>query len=193
MPITYTVPTSGSTVEALTSRALESIPPDARSATRPREELKAIVWSLALVECQLATWIRMLFIATAVGPWLDQHGEDRDMGRRNGEDDDAYRARMPQVADANTAGSVAAAADAVLAGAGVAGSAYVVEIWRDAIFCDLHFCDSERVLGPGPAMVVILPAATPESVARSVYDATRATKSAGVYILVFPSLTGGKP
>lgn len=193
MPIPYTVPTTGSVEQALTSRALESIPPDARSPTRAREELLAVIWGLALVEAQLATWIRMLYIGTAVGVWLDQHGDDRQMLRRTDEDDDTYRSRLPYTEDACTAGAVAAAADAVLVGSAIAGSAYVVEVWADAVFCDRGFCDRDVVLGPGPAMVVILPPTTPEAVARSVYDAANAIKLGGVALLVFPSITGGKP
>lgn len=192
MPIAYTV--GGGIFDPLERRALESIPPDARSPDRDREELLAIVWALVLVECQLATWLRMAMIRYAVGAWLDAHGANVDLARRLGEEDDAYRARIPQVADAITVGALEAIADEVLAGAGVAGSSYIVEVWGgDAFFCDVSFCDVTEVLGPGPSIIVILPPTTSEGVARSVYEAVRVKKLGGVYHLVFPSVTGGKP
>lgn len=194
MPLSYQIPSDGRRSDALKKRALQSIPPDARSPTRPQEDILAVVWALVMVDCQLATWLRMAWIKWAVGAWLDLHGGNYGKLRRSGELDDVYRDRIPKVDDACTPTACVEAARDALAAGGIAGDVYLTEVWASGLFCDVSSCDNtSEVLGPGPTMLFSLPPATTEAVARSAYEAIRDKKLGGVYILVFPSTTGGKP
>jgi hypothetical protein len=194
MPRQYTIPTDGRRSDALKKRALQSVPPDARDPKRAQEELLAVVWVMVLVDCQLATWLRMALIGTAVGAWLDAHGSDYDKPRRKDEQDDQYRTRIPKVEKTATPAAVLEAATDALASASIAGAVTLKELWRHAVHCDVGYCDNtSETCGPGPAILVVLPAATPAAVARSVYEAVRAKKLGGVFHVVLPSTNGGRP
>lgn len=71
--------------------------------------------------------------ATSTTPdWLNQHARDRNTSRQAGESDDALRERLRTIPDALTRQAILDAANAILAAAGVAGAAALVELPRDA-------------------------------------------------------------
>lgn len=77
-------------------------------------------------------------IGTASGPtattpdWLNQHARDRDTTRQAGESDAALRERLRTIPDALTRSALLDSANAILAAAGVTGTAALVELPRDA-------------------------------------------------------------
>ncbi|HSR79110.1 MAG TPA: hypothetical protein VLN57_21230 [Xanthobacteraceae bacterium] len=71
--------------------------------------------------------------ATATTPdWLDQHARDRGTSRQAGETDPMLQQRLRVIPDAITRQAILDAANAILAAAGVAGSAALLELPRDA-------------------------------------------------------------
>lgn len=77
-------------------------------------------------ELNLAT-----YILTATGVWLEQHADDRGTRRQANEDDPTLRARLRNVPDAVNVQSLKDAANAILAAAGIVGTATLVELPRD--------------------------------------------------------------
>ena len=77
-------------------------------------------------------------IGTATGPdtgtpdWLAQHARDRATSRQANEGDPALRKRLQEIPDALTRAALLAAADAILAAAGVVGASALLELPRDA-------------------------------------------------------------
>lgn len=80
---------------------------------------------------------KQALITTADGPtattpdWLNQHARDRGTSRQFGESNAALAARLRVVPDALTRPAILAAANAVLAAAGVLGTATLLEMPRD--------------------------------------------------------------
>lgn len=76
--------------------------------------------------------------ATATTPdWLNQHARDRNTSRQAGESDVALRERLRNIPDAVTRQALLDAADAILAAAGVSGTAALVELPRDGAWVGL--------------------------------------------------------
>lgn len=71
--------------------------------------------------------------ATSTTPdWLNQHARDRGTSRQQGEGDAALQERLRSTPDALTRAAILDAANAILTAAGVAGSAALLELPRDA-------------------------------------------------------------
>jgi len=194
MPLTYTIPGTTRT-EDIIDHAVQAIPAYTRSPERPREELHAIAAALRGADDAICSWERMAYIETAEGPWLDQHARDRSQTRQGGESDEALRARLLQTDDAVNVASILAAANAVLAAAGVAGTAVMVELPRDGAYMGVSlgsirsfFNRGYRMFRTGrPMIIIILPAGTPAAVVKSVSDVVRTKKAGGVVHSVEPN------
>ncbi len=92
------------------------------------------------VQAQTDYWFGQALIGTATGAgadtpdWLRQHARDRATDRQIDETDVALRARIRSVPDSLTRQTLIDAANAILAAAGVAGSAAMIELPRDGAF-----------------------------------------------------------
>jgi len=121
--------------QELLNFALEALP----DWMNPDDEfLHGCAAMFAQVKAQVDYWFGQALIKNAVGAtsttpdWLNEHARDRDTNRQNAELDPALRARLRNVPTAVTRASLIAAANAILAAQGVAGTASMVELPRDA-------------------------------------------------------------
>lgn len=211
MPLTWTLP--GTPLEeTFRAAGARSSPRYWANSTRPQEDLRSAAMVWRLVDGHAATGERLALVATSQGVWLDQIGKDRDIPRRLDEDDDAYKARLGSVEDKATLSACLAAANAVLAGAGIvppdpttqalypltyptmeSSAANAVPLYPQAAFCGFSYYGMERPFGNGPLLEIILPPVTPEPVARAVYEAVSHVQEACDALQVWPSATGGAP
>lgn len=103
------------------------------------------------VKVQIDYWISQTLIGQATGAtsstpdWLAQHARNYGTARQNGETDPTLRARLRNVPDALTRPALISAANAILTAAGIATSAYMVELPRDAA----HFGSFSAMTGTG--------------------------------------------
>lgn len=106
----------------------------------PDEVLASAAKSVAMARAQGEYLFSQALItqatgATSVSPdWLDQHARDRGTSRQAGELDPVLQTRLRVVPDAITRQALLDAANAILAAAGVAGSAAMLELPRDAAY-----------------------------------------------------------
>jgi hypothetical protein len=181
--------------EMILAGGANAVPAYFRTTEREREDLHALAAQMVLVDASMSHWHRMTFIEHAEGVWLEQHGRDRGISKQAGESDAAYRLRLRVLEEAVTPASILAIANAVLAAAGVAGSARMFELPRDALYlgvstAEIRGCFNRglRLMRTGaPLIIVILPAGTPAAVVAAVSDAIRIRKAAGVFHTVEPS------
>ena len=181
--------------ENILAAGANAVPGFFRSTERSREDLHALAATMLIIDAAMSSWHRMTFLETAEGVWLDQHGRDRGISRQAGESDTSYRTRLRVLADAVTPASILEIADAVLAAAGVAGSARMLELPRDALYlgsstAQIRGCFNRglRLMRTGaPLIIVILPAGTPAAVVAAVSDAIRTRKAGGVFHTVEPN------
>lgn len=158
----------------------------------PQESFGAGAKVFKLAKDTIAGWLSQSFILTATGFWLDQHAIDRGSRRQSGESDVALRARLRQVEDAVTLPALQSAVDAVLAAAGVAGTATIIENHSAHAFFKTgspakSFWGRGERWGGGPQypgsgsrlIVIILPFGTPDAVASSIRAVTTRKKGAG--------------
>jgi hypothetical protein len=181
--------------DAILAGGANAVPAFFRSTEREREDLHAYAAAMLIVDAAMSNWHRQTFIETAEGVWLEQHGRDRGISKQAGESDAAYRIRLRVLEDAVTPASILAIANAVLAAAGIAGSARLLELPRDALYLgssttQIRGCFNRglRLMRTGaPLIIVILPAGTPAAVVAAVSDAVRIRKAAGVFHTVEPN------
>lgn len=106
----------------------------------PDETLASAARSVAMARAHGDYLFSQSLITQATGPtadspdWLDQHARDRGTSRQAGETDPVLQARLRVVPDAVTRQALLDAANAILAAAGVAGSAAMLEMPRDAAY-----------------------------------------------------------
>jgi hypothetical protein len=106
----------------------------------PDEVLASAAKSVAMARAHGDYLFSQTLITQATGPtsdspdWLDQHARDRGTSRQAGELDPVLQARLRAVPDAVTRQALLDAANAILAAAGVAGSAAMLELPRDAAY-----------------------------------------------------------
>lgn len=181
--------------DAILAGGANAVPAFFRTTERAREDLHAYAAEMMLIDAAMSSWHRMTFLEHAEGVWLDQHGRDRGVSRQAGESDTSYRLRLRTIEDAVTPASILAIANAVLAANGVAGSARLLELPRDALYLGTStaairgcFNRGLRLMRTGaPLIIVILPAGTPAAVVAAVSDAVRIKKAAGVFHTVEPN------
>jgi hypothetical protein len=181
--------------DSLLAHGAGAVPGYFRSTERAREDLHAYAATMLLVDAIASQWLRMTEIGNAVGPWVDLHARDRGVRRQAGEGDDELIARLRTIDDAVTPAALLAIANAVLAAAGVAGSARMLELPRQGLYLGtstaaIRGCWNRglRLFRTGkPLVIVILPAGTPAAVVAAVSDAIRIAKAAGVFHIVEPN------
>lgn len=106
----------------------------------PDEVLVSAAKSVTLARTHGEYLFTQSLITLATGPtadspdWLDQHARDRGTSRQAGETDPVLQARLRVVPDAITRQALLDAANAILAAAGVSGSAALLELPRDAAY-----------------------------------------------------------
>ena len=112
------------------------------------EHLNGSAKQFGAVKAQIDYWFEQTLIthatgATATQPdWLAQHMRDRGTTRQPNEGDPAGRQRIRNVPDALTRDSLLAAANAILAAEGIAGSAAMVELPRDGAALGVYSSDT---------------------------------------------------
>lgn len=109
---------------------------------KAQEVWAATVKSLAVVQAQIEDWNRATFILTATDIWLNQHAKDRGTLRQGSESDPALQNRIRSPQDALTRQSLIDAVNLILAGEGIAGTAYMVELPRDSASCGTYISDT---------------------------------------------------
>ena len=179
---------AGDTVRAkLLAEARSVSARDFASPERDDEDLQAQAAIMALAEATISYWDRGIHLHTARGPWADQHARDRGEARQEGESDEALVARLRTPPDAVTATAIAAAADQLLAGAGIAGAVELIAVPRVAgafagagASIQSFVSRGDRTWQNGRGhLVVVVPAGTPAGVAASVARAVEAKATAG--------------
>jgi hypothetical protein len=180
---------------------------DAARAALPRwmfsddENAQEIIAAFAKVFgmswAQVDLWCDQMFITKAVGFFLDQHAIDRGTRRRNGESDGALAARLRSYEDHVTRGALLSAANNILAGASVTGSANMVELRIDKAFLGVSGAGADagrarsycsrgyRMAADGEnAIILILPYGTDAATATAVAEAMRQQKAGGIIVYV---------
>lgn len=181
--------------EKILAHGANAVPAYFRGTDRDREDLKAVAAALLLVDSTATDWLRNTYIETAEGVWLDQHGADRGVRRQGGESDASYRIRLRTIDDAVTRAALLDVADAVLAAAGVVGTARMLEFPRDGLYLGAstaairgYFNRGDRIFITGrPLVIVMLPPGTSPVVVAAVSDAIRIAKAGGVFHQVEPN------
>lgn len=181
--------------DGILAHGAAAVPGYFRTTERVREDMHAFAAEMTLIDAAMSSWHRMTYLETAEGVWLDQHGSDRGVARQGGESDDSYRARLRTIDDAVTPAAILAVVNAILAAAGVVGTAGLVELPRDGLYLGTSTTAIRGFLGRGrrmfrtgrPHIIVILPPGTPADVVAAVSDAVRLKKAAGVVHHVEPN------
>ncbi len=110
------------------------------SDDRVQEELGGAAKVMGAAKVIIKAWMDRARImaaegATATDPdWLNQHAVDRGTARQPNENDETLRARLRSVDNILTRPALLEGVAAILAGAGVAGTAAMVELRRDRIY-----------------------------------------------------------
>jgi len=119
---------------------------------------EAILQSIAaqneLVEGAVETLHERTFIENSDGSWLDEHGRERKMLRRDGESDEDYRPRVRAIPEVVTPVAIKAAVDAVL----LVGECRLEEHLSDLAFADNCFADNCVAYDGLRAFTVYVPA-----------------------------------
>lgn len=108
------------------------------------EVLTASASMMALARAQSAYLFGQALITTAEGAtattpdWLNQHARDRGTSRQAGETDPVLQQRLRVIPDALTRQAILDAANAILAAAGVVGSAAMLELPRDGAWIGVY-------------------------------------------------------
>jgi hypothetical protein len=190
MPITWTIP-SPTRTDDLVAHAAKATPAYWSGPGRPREDMKAIAAALRFgADDPVNNWLRMAYTEYAEDVWLDAKGRDLRRPRAAGESDDSYKLRQRQVDDAVTPAALLAAANEILAAAGL-GPATLIELPRDGLFFGTSTAQIRRYWSRGyrfnggqGAVVVLVPAGTPPDVAAAVAAAVGLKKAGGILIHV---------
>lgn len=136
MPLVYTGPPD--VVDRLMQIYRASVPGDLASQNRNLDEARAFAEMVALGEGTGFGWAREAQIHTSHSFWLDQHALDRDLSRQGGEDDPALRARLKTGPAALLRQVMLDAANAILAAAGVSGTAALLRLPEDAAYVGVY-------------------------------------------------------
>lgn len=147
---------------------------------------------------QIDAWVDIVYLKKAFGIWLDAHARDRGTRRQASEGDDALKARLVVPADALTLPALRGIADAILAGAGVAGTAEFLEgrngagayYQADGSALQSFWGDGHRWDGHPHDLYVILPAATDDGTFNSIAEAMRLFAAGGVDVYVQRAAAG---
>ena len=122
------------TEQALYDWARNALPKLLFAAARPEEILNAYVKIFDAARGELATQKLRSYIKDATGIWLDLHGSDHGILRREGESDASYSARIANTEDAVTRPFLISAAQEIIDADLVGGSVAMVEVRRDGIY-----------------------------------------------------------
>lgn len=144
---------------------------------------------------QIDAWVDMIYLKHAFGIWLDAHARDRGTSRRTGENDITLAGRLEVPADAVTKPALEQIANAILAGAGVAGSVTIIENRVNAdeggAFYENGSSTTRTFWGHGwrwdgtaTTIEVVVPKTTPQNVVDAVAEAMRIWAAGGVEILM---------
>lgn len=132
MPLVYTGPPD--VIDKLMRIYRGAVPADVASQNRNLDEARVFAEMVALGEGTGFGWAREAQIHTSHGLWLDQHGRDLNQPRQGGEADPALRARIRKGPDALLRSVMLDTANAILASAGVAGTAALLRLPADAAY-----------------------------------------------------------
>jgi hypothetical protein len=193
----FTLPVGQTDKEIILAHLRGSLPRSFFSRARAQEVLHAIADVYATVMAQGLDWVRMTYIQHADGAWLRQHGRDRGIYQQSGEAESEFRDRIRSPEDLITPVAILAIADRLLTSAGVAGSARLVELPRDAYFDPEPTATIAEAEGYGfdhgnpedygylspavsSAFIVILSAGASSATVSAISDAVRVAKAGGI-------------
>lgn len=166
-------------------------------ADRPKEELRAMVDQIVVGAGGVTQhWLRMAYIEHAERGWLELHARDHGVAKQTDESDAELQQRLRIPTDVVTRPALLAGVQLILANAGVAGTATMIELSRDPEAAWIGSTSAGSIVsfigtaptGPRPtariwhknSFIVVLPAGTPASVIASVQDYLRSHKGAGI-------------
>ena len=171
---------------------------------RPEEMFNAFAEIMSFANAAFDDFIRQTRILEADGAFLDQHGLDRGLFRRDNELDETFRQRIRNPEDAITRPAILDVVDKILVAAGISQPATMFELpcdgWYWGTLTDPPELDNTRAywnqyrLGlageegsiPGCPVasplffIVIVPIGTTQATRDSIEDAIRFKKAAGV-------------
>lgn len=158
-------------------------------STAPQDVLGAYAKMYGSFDDQLQEWLTQAYIKTSSDIWLDQHARDYGTTRRDGESDPELRVRLGQSKNVVVGRLLLAQVNAILAAAGISGTASMVELRRDEAYMQddtaghsQAFFDRGYRMGASPqpySFIVILPYPTDATTAAAVYEYLRQAKAAG--------------
>jgi hypothetical protein len=166
-------------------------------ADRPKEELRAMIDQIVVGAGGVsAHWLRMAYIEHAERGWLELHAKDHGVAKQTDETDSQLQQRLRIPTDVVTRPALLAGVQLILANAGVAGTATMIELSRDPEAAWIGSTTGLSIVsyiglapsGPMPtariwhknSFIVVLPAGTPASVVASVQDYLRSSKAGGI-------------
>lgn len=114
--------------------AVDSLPKWFIQNIRPRELINAFVKIFDRARQDIDDNADRTLILQAVGDFLDLHGADRGILRRENETDASYRARIRNIEDAVTRPALLAATRQILEAVGIVEDPVMVELRRDRAF-----------------------------------------------------------
>jgi hypothetical protein len=126
MAFSWTIP-GRRAVDELVEHAQTAIPGYYGRADREREDLEAFAEMVRFAGAVVDDWTRQTYLTLAEGTWLDAHARDRGTRRQADEADAELVERLQVPGDVVTRPVLLARADALLALAGVVGSATMLE------------------------------------------------------------------
>lgn len=133
MPLVYTGPPD--IVAKYVAIYRNSLPQDIASTARALDDARVFAEIVALGEGTGHGWAREARLSTSHGIWTDQHALDSGTSRQGGESDAALIARLKVGTTALLRQVLLDVANAILTSAGVAGTAAILELPRDAAHC----------------------------------------------------------
>lgn len=143
MPLVYTGPPD--VVDKYVQIYRNALPQDVASTARALDDARVFAEIVTMGEGTGHGWAREARLSTSHGIWTDQHALDHGTSRQGGEDDPALIARLKVGTTALLRQVLLDAANAILAAAGVAGTAALLELPRDAA----HFGNYVAMTGTG--------------------------------------------